>query len=405
MAKQFGKLAIEQGYLTPEEVGEALKEFYAKKIPEQEIGEFFLKKKLLTRAQVQRLRALYQKQNIDLDPHILPGYHILQRLGKGGMGAVYKAIQKSMERPVAIKILSPQLTQKKEYVERFFQEAKSVAKLNHPNIISGIDVGEHQGIYYFVMEYVEGENLRRKIKQKGKLPYDEVLSITSQIAQALQHAYELGIVHRDIKPDNILITNTGQAKLCDLGLAKESWNIHSEPSETVLGTPHYISPEQAKGEAQVDIRSDIYSLGATIFHMLTGSPPFDGEEPVEIMKKHLQLPFPPLSQFQVNVPPKFAKILEKMVQKKPQDRFQTPQQLLDALDELQKSSPPPGKQPFSKKNKKSSRHTSTFSSSIFQSKKIWAISAFALLWILLIAFLAKPKPKSTQTSASSSSPS
>src|SRR5688572_13390287 len=196
------------------------------------------------------------------------GYRLLERLGGGAMGTVYKARQLSLDRDVAIKILSPELAEDPEFVQRFLREAKAVARLNHANIISGIDVGDADGVKYFVMEYVDGSTVASLLRRGGSLDEERALLVAQQMARALDHAYKNQLVHRDLKPENVLITRDGIAKVCDLGLAKLEDAAAGADAGHRMGTPDYISPEQARGDANVDIRSDLYSLGATLYHML-----------------------------------------------------------------------------------------------------------------------------------------
>jgi len=249
------------------------------------------------------------------------------------MGTVYKARQLSLDRDVAIKVLSPELADDPAYVERFLREAKAVARLNHPNIISGIDVGDANGVKYFVMEYVDGTTVASLLRRGGSMDEERSLLIAQQICRALDHAYKNGLVHRDLKPENILITREGVAKLCDLGLAK--LEDHAAAGETVhrMGTPDYNSPEQARGEAGVDIRSDLYGLGATLYHMFTGHPPFEATTPALVMTKHLtELPKPP-RQRDPTVSPLGEVIVLKLLQKRREDRYQTPAECLQKVDE------------------------------------------------------------------------
>ena len=220
----------------------------------------------------------------------LGGFELLSRLGQGGMGAVYKARQKSMDRLVALKILPKNLAKNQDFISRFLREARAAGKLSHPNIVTGIDAGFADGYYYFAMEYVEGRNLGDRVRSDGPLPEKEVLEIGRQIAEALEYAHDAGMVHRDVKPENILVTREGQAKLCDLGLARTSGGSDDEARVTqagfAVGTPYYISPEQVRGE-DPDSRADIYSLGCTLYHLLAGQPPFVGPSALATMQKHL----------------------------------------------------------------------------------------------------------------------
>jgi len=278
---------------------------------------------LLTRDQAQRLRAEEQKFETE---RTVAGYQLIERIGSGSMGTVYKATQLSLQRTVAIKILSPHLARDPAYVERFLREARAVARLSHPNVISGIDVGEAEGVRYFVMEYASGLTVQRLIDRGGPMDESRVARVALQIARALEHAHEAGLVHRDVKPDNILITGDGVAKLCDLGLAKD------RPEAGVsMGTPHYISPEQAEGLADVDIRADLYSFGATLFHMLAGRPPFEGRAAV-VMAKHVKEEPPALRSLAPDASEGIEKIVAKLLRKRRNERFQSPKELIGALE-------------------------------------------------------------------------
>ena len=264
----------------------------------------------------------------------IAGYKLIERLGGGAMGSVYRARQLSLDRDVALKVLAPDLAEDPAYVERFLREAKAVARLNHSNIISGIDVGDADGVKYFVMEYVDGSTVAALLRRGGALDEERSLLIAQQMARALDHAYKNGLVHRDLKPENILITRDGIAKLCDLGLAK--LEDHAGPTgETVhrMGTPDYMSPEQARGEPNVDIRSDLYSLGATLYHMLLGSPPFTGGTAAAVMAKHLTEQVKAPRQVDPTLSPLGELIVLRLLQKRREDRYQTPAELLQKLDE------------------------------------------------------------------------
>jgi tRNA A-37 threonylcarbamoyl transferase component Bud32 len=265
----------------------------------------------------------------------IPGYEILDLLGKGGMGAVYKARQKSLDRIVALKVLAPDIARDETYLKRFTTEARALARLNHENIIAGIDVGEANGYRYFAMEYVEGESLAALIEREGALSEKRALTIAMQIARALAHADKNGLVHRDVKPQNVMIGRSDVAKLCDLGLAMTAdERKEARDRGQSIGTPHYISPEQARGEHRVDIRSDIYSLGATLYHAVTGETPFSGSSPMVLMTKHLTED--PVAPRKRN--PRVGKALDalivKMLAKEKERRYQTPTELLEDMERI-----------------------------------------------------------------------
>ena len=267
----------------------------------------------------------------------IAGYRLLERLGGGAMGTVYKARQLSLDRDVAIKILSPELAEDPTFVERFLREAKAVARLNHANIISGIDVGDADGVKYFVMEYVDGSTVASLLRRGGALDEERALLVGQQICRALDHAYKNNLVHRDLKPENVLITRDGVAKVCDLGLAKLEDLPQSAGEARRMGTPDYISPEQARGEANVDIRSDLYSLGATLYHMLVGRPPFEAATPAAVMAKHMTEMPAPVRRLDPTISPLTDVLVLRLMQKRREDRFQTPAEALAKLDEAVKA--------------------------------------------------------------------
>ncbi|BBM81843.1 serine/threonine protein kinase [Candidatus Uabimicrobium amorphum] len=260
----------------------------------------------------------------------IDGYLIDSVLGVGGMGQVFKAKQISMDRYVAIKVI-PNTTENESYIKRFEKEAKSVAKLNHPNIVRGIDHGKNDEVCYFVMEFIEGVNLQSSLEQQT-FSEKKALEIVLQISQALNHAYKNDIIHRDIKPDNIMITPDKRVLLCDLGLAK-STSHNTTVSGGMMGTPHYMSPEQCRGEKEVDTRSDIYNLGITLFHMITGHVPFDAPHAAAVCMKHIssEMPDPRDSK---NVSAATVALINKMTAKKTSDRFQNPQELMTHIQDI-----------------------------------------------------------------------
>lgn len=275
----------------------------------------------------------------------IPGYKLLARLGRGSMGTVYKARQLHLDRVVAIKILARFLAENAAYVRRFTKEARVIGRLNHPNIVQGFDAGEVEGTYFFVMEFCDGPTVLQLLQRGGAMDAERSLRIVTQVAMALDHAHQQGLVHRDVKPDNIMIVAGGVAKLCDLGLAKDvSAASGTTERGSTMGTPNYISPEQARGDEEVDIRSDIYSLGATFYHMVTGALPFDGPNPTVIMVKHLNEPVIPPRDRNRDLSPSVEAIILRMLGKNPLDRYQTPSELVADLDAAARGAtiaPPP----------------------------------------------------------------
>jgi serine/threonine-protein kinase len=257
---------------------------------------------------------------------VLGGFEVLDLIGQGGMGSVYLARQISMDRTVALKILSPQLAKDQKYLERFFREARMSAVLNNVHIVQGIDVGEAEGFYYFAMEYVEGPTLAEILQERGRLSEQDALRVLLQVATALEHAHDRGLVHRDIKPANIIFSTKDKVvKLADLGLAKRSVEQTADLTHHghLVGTPYYMAPELVRGEAEADVRTDLYSLGATAYHMVTGKPPFEGNTPAEILVKHISEPLIPPDQVNLLLSPGACEVIEKMMAKEPKDRYQS----------------------------------------------------------------------------------
>ncbi|HXG60728.1 MAG TPA: serine/threonine-protein kinase [Planctomycetota bacterium] len=333
----FGQVAIRENFCTFEQVKECLDiqtKLRGLGIEPKKLGEILIEKGYLTPEQAVQIVKL-QAQSTASVKFSIPGYELLSKIGQGAMGTVYKARQVSMDRIVAIKILSPRYSKDRSFVERFVREARAVAKLNHENIILGIDVGEAGGVHYFVMEYVDGVPLSSVLKREGRLDEKRCLTIGLQIARALSHAHKHGIVHRDIKPENIMIASSGLAKLCDLGLAKQTKGDAGVTMDgTSVGTPNYISPEQARGEENIDTRSDIYSLGASLYHMATGSPPFSGSNPMVVMTKHVtEFPEPPRKRNPA-LSEAFSALILRMMQKRREDRPQDPDALIAEMERV-----------------------------------------------------------------------
>ena len=263
------------------------------------------------------------------------GYEIVAKLGEGGMGAVYKARQPILNRFVALKTMAANLGGDKDFVARFQREAASAATLNHPNIVGVHTAGEADGIHYIVMEFVEGESARKRLDREGKLPPAEALAITLYVAQALQYAWNAArLIHRDIKPDNIFLSKKGEVKLGDLGLAKSvgaAETTELTQSGMAMGSPHYISPEQAKGIRDIDFRTDIYSLGCTLYHMLTGQTPYSGDSSMVVMMKHVNDPPPAIFKVWARCPMPLGLLVGKMLAKKRNERPSSYEQLIGDL--------------------------------------------------------------------------
>lgn len=296
------------------------------------LGEILMERGFITEAQ--KLELERTVANVKASFRI-PGFKLLEKLGGGSTGMVYKARQLGLDRVVAIKILAKWLAEDEAFVRRFMKEARIAGRLNHRNIVQGFDAGEAGGSWYFAMEYCPGPTLLQLLQRGGTLDETRAISIVRQIASALEHAQTQGLVHRDVKPDNIIIAEGGIAKLLDLGLAKDIRRTSGSTERgSTLGTPNYISPEQAKGVEDVDIRSDLYSLGATFYHAVTGVRPFEGPNATVIMLKHVsERPVPP-TQHAPALHPDTERVILKLMAKSPLDRHQSPTALIADLDAI-----------------------------------------------------------------------
>jgi serine/threonine protein kinase len=282
-----------------------------------------------------------------VDPYLgkmFGGYELVAKIGQGGMGLVYKGRQVSLDRVVAVKILNQALCDNAEFIKRFEREAKSIARINHPNIMSVYDFGQTGGVYYMVIEFIEGSSLSRQIADRLMIPVADLAPLLVQCLAGLAHVGVSGIVHRDIKPDNILITRDHVAKIADFGLAKDVTNNDQTDLTTVglaMGTPAYMSPEQCMGR-RLDGRSDIYSLGVTAYLALTGEKPFTGQSSFEIMTKQRELVPPPPIQLNPNIPKPVSDLVMRMLAKNPQERFTDAEACRQAwLDVMQQLHAPP----------------------------------------------------------------
>lgn len=277
---------------------------------------------------------------------VLGNYVILEKLGQGGMGTVYKARHRRMNRLVALKVLPPSLSQLPEAIARFQREVEAAARLQHPHIAAAYDADEAGGVHFLVMEYVDGPNLSTCVKQLGPLPLAVAVRLTIQAAQALAAAHAQGIVHRDIKPGNMMVSTQGVLKVLDLGLARmrsgEGSEVPSDMTQTgrVMGTVDYMAPEQARDAKNVDLRADIYSLGCTLYYLATGRPPAEGESLAEKLLWHQTQPLPPLVGQVPHATEELDAVLQKMTAKKPEDRFASMQAVAQALEQCLASLPP-----------------------------------------------------------------
>jgi serine/threonine-protein kinase len=297
------------------------------------LEQLLLKRHYITPGQLERLKASINESR-ETSTGQIPGYKVMGKLGSGAMAVVYKAKQLSLDRVVAVKVLPKKFVEKADYVERFYKEGRLAAKLNHNNIVQAIDVGEVGGLYYFVMEYVEGKTLYDDLA-KGKI-FDEreAIDIIVQVAKALAHAHAQGLIHRDVKPKNIMINKEGIVKLADMGLARETSDIKAAKHEQgkAFGTPYYIAPEQIRGEVDIDGRADIYSLGGTLFHMLTGRVPFEAAVPSDVMKKHLKEALVPPDHINTALSTGISEVIEVMMAKDRSSRYKTMDEVITDLE-------------------------------------------------------------------------
>jgi serine/threonine protein kinase/putative intracellular protease/amidase len=276
-----------------------------------------------------------------------PRYRVLGLIGTGGMGAVYKAQHRLMERLVALKVISPQFLQNEAAVERFRREFRAVARLSHPNIVAAYDAEQAGDLHFLVMEFVEGLSLDQLVAQRGPLPVRQACHLIRQAALGLAHILERGMVHRDIKPQNLMVSRQGKLKILDCGLARLAAEPHADPASregrqrggqtqagVVLGTPDYMAPEQSIDAASADIRSDLYSLGCTLYFALTGQPVFPQGSAVEKLLAHAQREPTPISSLRPDLPPELVRILQRMLAKDPAQRYQTPAEVAADLAPL-----------------------------------------------------------------------
>ena len=268
---------------------------------------------------------------------MIGAYRVMDKIGAGGMGIVYLGEHEKLKRRVAIKILPEDKTKDKLALERFYREARAAAALDHPNIVKAFDVSEQNGMHYLVMEFIDGNNLQKYVDTKGPLPWKTAINILIQSCKGLQHASERNMVHRDIKPANILVDKSGQVKILDLGLARSFQIVQDNLTQDlsdgsdVMGSIDYIAPEQAIANNAVDVRADIYSLGATFYTLVTGKPPVDGTTAQKLLQHQMQMPVP-ISRLRPEIPESLNGVLAKMMAKRPDDRYRTGVAVADALN-------------------------------------------------------------------------
>jgi serine/threonine-protein kinase len=272
------------------------------------------------------------------DLRSLGGYRLLRRLGEGATGSVYLAYHNGSNDPVAVKVLNDQLATNQNYLDRFYREARIGALLDHPNIVRRSDFGQDKATakHYMVLEYVDGPSARTLLDARGRLSVPDAVHIALSVARALEYAHSRNVVHRDIKPDNILITRSGVSKLADLSLARRTDEVsHLTAARIGFGTTHYMPYEQAINARQADGRSDIYALGATLYHLVTGTVPFPGENHLEVVEKKNHGEFVPAGALNPEVPPALDHILARMLARQPKDRYQTASELIIDLERSQ----------------------------------------------------------------------
>jgi serine/threonine-protein kinase len=262
-------------------------------------------------------------------------YEILRVIGEGGMANVYLAEDTILNRKVAVKVLRGDLANDEKFVRRFQREALSASSLSHPNIVEMYDVGEDDGNFYIVMEYVEGKNLKQLLKKRGSLTVPEVVDIMLQLTDGISHAHDSYIIHRDIKPQNILILDSGLIKITDFGIAMALNSAQMTQTNSVMGSVHYLPPEQASGKGAT-IKSDIYSLGILMYELLTGNLPFKGENAVEIALKHMKEKIPSIKKENPSIPQSIENIILKACAKNPKNRYNDAREMYNDLKDALK---------------------------------------------------------------------
>lgn len=335
-----GRLVVEQGLATRDEVESVRRRQAADDKSGRSFAQSLVDERLVTERQLSRLRSMVEQERSGSS---IPGYKVMEKLGAGAMATVFKARQLSLDRMVAIKILPRKFSSNPQFIERFYAEGRAAAQLNHPNIVQAFDVGQAGEFHYFVMEYVEGQTVHDLILANKRFNEQEALDIAISVTEALDHAHQKGLIHRDVKPKNIMFTPQGVVKLADLGLARAIGDKEAAEAEAgkAYGTPYYISPEQIRGEVNIGPQADIYSLGATLYHMVTGSVPFNGKNPGEVMQKHLKTPLVPPDHVNPKLSAGISEVIERMMAKSRKDRYKNCNELLTDLRAVRRGENPP----------------------------------------------------------------
>ena len=342
----LGKLVVDNGLVTQKELSEctSLLQDAEGNATGHTLGDVLVNHQFVTRRQLDRLQTDFDTRK---STQRIQGYRIIRKLGAGAMATVFLAQQESLDRPVAIKVLPKKFSENEDFLERFYKEGRAAAKLNDANIVQAYDVGQSGEYHYFVMEYVDGDTVYEQIVEKKQLSEQEALPIIRQVAQALQHAHKVGFIHRDIKPKNIMIANNGDVKLADLGLARAVDDAEAAEAEAgrAYGTPYYISPEQIRGKKEITPAADIYGLGATLYHMVTGKVPFSGKNPSDVMHRHLKEDLIPPDHLNSSLSAGFSQVIEMMMAKDVSQRYQNAADLIEALDAVASGRSPQYAQP------------------------------------------------------------
>jgi len=336
-----GQLAIERGFATPDEVKHCRTLAAASEdLAGRSLSHLLVQNEYMTSRQIERLRQVIEEERSGQQ---IPGYKVEGKLGAGAMARVFLAKQVSLDRMVAIKVLPKKFSTNPQFIERFYNEGRAAAQLNHPNIVQAFDVGRAGDLYFFVMEYVEGRTVHDDIVEKKRFDERTAIEIAIQVTEALQHAHERGLIHRDVKPKNIMLAKNGVVKLADMGLARAITDKEAAEAEAgkAFGTPYYISPEQIRGEKDIGAPADIYSLGATLYHMVTGQVPFEGKNPSSVMSKHLKAALVPPDHVNPKLSNGIGEVIEMMMAKKVRDRYRSCQDMLLDLKAVLKGEAPP----------------------------------------------------------------